>query len=299
MVRYRLRFLLQEFDLPRGETILGRSADCHVTIEDPLVSRQHARIVFEGDQPVISDLGSRNGVKVNGAAIAGAVALSDGDRIRIGTQELVFCKVSVQPRTSGKTTGFLRHCASCRLPYAQEAGACPSCGSTELLDEQTLSGQFGSTARSAWTLRLLVEVAERALALGKTDELERVLSRSRTQVEEILEDAGDALDAESFSRLAMVALRHAEVSGDTEWGRWAMRVMVRASVAPPPEVVDACVALSSAHPAATAEAVGELAAAVHRLAEGGEAQAAEAWKRLEQTLGQHAGAHSSRGATTS
>src|SRR5687767_6926407 len=49
VARYRLRFLLQEFDLPRGATILGRSSDCHVTIEDPLVSRHHARIVLEGD----------------------------------------------------------------------------------------------------------------------------------------------------------------------------------------------------------------------------------------------------------
>ena len=72
MARYRLRFLLQEFDLPRGATILGRSSDCHVTIEDPLVSRHHARIVLEGDRAVVYDLNSRNGVKVNGAAGEGA-----------------------------------------------------------------------------------------------------------------------------------------------------------------------------------------------------------------------------------
>ena len=68
MARYRLRFLLQEFDLPRGATLIGRSSDCHVTIEDPLVSRQHARIVIDGDDATLQDLGSRNGVKLNGAS---------------------------------------------------------------------------------------------------------------------------------------------------------------------------------------------------------------------------------------
>ena len=50
MARYRLRFLLQEFDLPRGTTLIGRSSECQVTIEDPLVSRQHARILIDGDE---------------------------------------------------------------------------------------------------------------------------------------------------------------------------------------------------------------------------------------------------------
>ena len=125
VARYRLRFLLQEFDLPRGATILGRSSDCHVTIEDPLVSRHHARIVLEGDRAVVYDLNSRNGVKVNGAAVKDPVELKDGDRLRIGTQELVFCRVEAAPNASAKTTGFLRHCARCRMPYPQEAGACP------------------------------------------------------------------------------------------------------------------------------------------------------------------------------
>ena len=93
MARYRLRLLLQEFDLPRGTTLIGRSYDCHVTIEDPLVSRQHARIEVEGDRVTVFDLGSRNGVKVNGAGIKGSQDLRHGDRVRIGTQELVFTQI--------------------------------------------------------------------------------------------------------------------------------------------------------------------------------------------------------------
>ena len=90
--RYRLRFLLQEFDLPKGETLIGRSAECHVTIEDPLVSRQHARIMLEGDAVTFEDLGSRNGGRINGLPVKRPVQLRDGGRIRIRTQELVFCR---------------------------------------------------------------------------------------------------------------------------------------------------------------------------------------------------------------
>ena len=166
VARYRLRFLLQEFDLPRGATILGRSSDCHVTIEDPLVSRHHARIVLEGDRAVVYDLNSRNGVKLNGAPIKEPTELKDGDRLRIGTQELVFCRVEAAPNASAKTTGFLRHCARCRMPYPQEAGACPNCGATEALDEETLSGQFGAAAQAIWSVQLFLEVLERALTLA-------------------------------------------------------------------------------------------------------------------------------------
>src|SRR5580693_10224660 len=97
MTRYRLRFHLQEVDLHQGVTYIGRSEECGVTIEDPLVSRRHARIIYEGDDVTIEDLGSRNGVRVNGRPLQGSVSLTDGDRVRIGTQDFVFCRI--QQRT--------------------------------------------------------------------------------------------------------------------------------------------------------------------------------------------------------
>ena len=68
------------------EVIIGRSPDCHITIEDPLVSRQHAKIVIEEALARIEDMGSRNGVVVNGEKIDVRAELVDGDRIRLGTQ---------------------------------------------------------------------------------------------------------------------------------------------------------------------------------------------------------------------
>ncbi len=66
---------------------LGRSSECTVQIRDDSVSRKHAEIVCNGDAAQIFDLGSTNGVMVNGNAVAEAT-LCSGDRIQLGT--LVF-----------------------------------------------------------------------------------------------------------------------------------------------------------------------------------------------------------------
>ena len=147
MARYRLRFLLQEFDLPRGVTLIGRSLDCHVTIEDPLVSRQHARIVIDDAGATVEDLGSRNGVKVNGVTVRTPTELKDGDRLRIGTQDLVFCRVDPVGSAHAKTTGVLRLCANCRLPYPREMVAC-RCAAASSTTTAAQSASGSSTARS-------------------------------------------------------------------------------------------------------------------------------------------------------
>lgn len=224
--RYRLRFLLQEFDLPKGETIIGRSADCHVTIEDPLVSRQHARILIDGELATFEDMGSRNGVRVNGVAVRKSVQLRDGDRIRIGTQELVFCRVG-QTAISNKTTGFLRYCAHCRLPYPQELAACPACGATEQTDEEeTLSGQFGASSKHAWNVQLLLEVTERALSLGRRDDALSMFERAQAQVEDRLGRGGSVFSTE-ISDLVVTAAHLGELTGDPDLLVWSLRLHAR------------------------------------------------------------------------
>lgn len=259
MARYRLRFLLQEFDLPRGATILGRSSDCHVTIEDPLVSRHHARIVNDGERAVVHDLKSRNGVKVNGFPIKQPTELNDGDRLRIGTQELVFCRVEQAPSPSAKTTGFLRHCARCRMPYPQEAGACPDCGATEALDEETLSGQFGPAAQAIWSIQLFLEVLERALSLQRFEDVNRILRRATVQVEErILR--GDAIDSDQLAKLADGAVRASIALTDSTWGQWVAHVYRRVPLVMPEGVVDRLAEVVARFPRDMAEPIEQLTA---------------------------------------
>lgn len=71
------------------EATLGRLPECDVTLTDPSVSRRHARVAEEGGVWRITDLGSTNGVKVNGERVATA-ELAHGDRIELGTVRLAF-----------------------------------------------------------------------------------------------------------------------------------------------------------------------------------------------------------------
>lgn len=70
---------------PSGATI-GRSRECDVVLEDSNVSRRHARIALGTDgQWTVEDLGSTNGVQINGTRATGATALRAGDRLDVGT----------------------------------------------------------------------------------------------------------------------------------------------------------------------------------------------------------------------
>jgi hypothetical protein len=234
--RFRLRFLLQEIDLPAGDTLIGRSAACHVTIEDPLVSRQHARIHIRGGRATIEDLGSRNGLQVNGRAIEGVVVLKDGDRVRIGTQELVLASAVASPRSGTgpgtRPTGFMCHCAGCGLPYPAELIQCPSCGSNERSDDDTLSGVPGEPQRN-WSLELLVEVLGKALSLKRWDDVERMLKRARANIDECVATAGP-LDRGVVDSVAEAAGALAATRADAGWGRWVLAVYAARRWVPPP-----------------------------------------------------------------
>jgi hypothetical protein len=76
--------------VPPGGGTIGRSRDCDVVLEDHGASRRHAEIRPHQEGWTLTDLGSTNGVRVNGRPIHGTRALRQGDRIEIGSTEIVF-----------------------------------------------------------------------------------------------------------------------------------------------------------------------------------------------------------------
>ena len=68
--------------------VIGRGADADVQLTDTGVSRRHAEVRLTG-APLLVDLGSTNGTRLNAQPVAQA-DLRDGDRIGVGTSELVF-----------------------------------------------------------------------------------------------------------------------------------------------------------------------------------------------------------------
>jgi hypothetical protein len=74
----------------RTGAVIGRSRDCDVVLADSNVSRRHAEIAPRDGGWSIADLGSTNGVLVDGRRVQGSAPLRGGERIELGTAELRF-----------------------------------------------------------------------------------------------------------------------------------------------------------------------------------------------------------------
>ena len=94
---FALRWASKEFPLHEGENVIGRDPAAAVSIDAPIVSRRHARIMIARGIAQLEDLGSKNGTYVADERVTTPVALRDGDEIRVGDFSLVFREVDAQP----------------------------------------------------------------------------------------------------------------------------------------------------------------------------------------------------------
>lgn len=92
----------RKFPLSRRVTLIGREPETDIPILDTSISRRHAEIVFETDRAEVRDLGSRNGVYVNGAR-QNAAALRPGDTIRVGKCLFIVEEVVAKPPSKPPT----------------------------------------------------------------------------------------------------------------------------------------------------------------------------------------------------
>jgi len=76
--------------VPPGGGVIGRSRDCAIVLEDAGISRRHAEIRPGPDGWTVEDLGSTNGVLVNGQEIRGVQPLQAGDVVELGSTQMVF-----------------------------------------------------------------------------------------------------------------------------------------------------------------------------------------------------------------
>jgi hypothetical protein len=71
--------------------VLGRSRECDIVVDDANVSRRHAEVRPGPDGWTVADLGSTNGVRVNGRTVRSAPQpLHDGDLVELGTAQVTF-----------------------------------------------------------------------------------------------------------------------------------------------------------------------------------------------------------------
>ncbi|MFW7377608.1 MAG: diguanylate cyclase [Oligoflexus sp.] len=83
-VQYSGTNLGKRYVLDDREMVVGRSPNVQIVINEQSVSRNHAQCVTNGDQVLISDLGSSNGTYINDKRISSNHVLRDGDIIRLG-----------------------------------------------------------------------------------------------------------------------------------------------------------------------------------------------------------------------
>jgi pSer/pThr/pTyr-binding forkhead associated (FHA) protein len=181
-VKHVLRYRNHDIELSEGKFVIGRAASCQLSLDDPLVSRHHAQLTVEGDAIAVEDLGSRNGVKVNGELISGRYSVQDKDQIVIGGQEL---KYLTRRENMGDT---LIQPATQRVP----------------------------------TFGLLGILADKAFALGRADEAERLLTELLDQVLGDLE-AGREVKGELFERSTEYAMKLASATGTARWIEYIFR----------------------------------------------------------------------------
>ena len=77
-------------DIPlTGTVVIGRGNEADVQLHDTGVSRRHAEVRVAGDHVEVHDLGSTNGLTVNGRRVS-AATLTDGDVLVVGSSQLTF-----------------------------------------------------------------------------------------------------------------------------------------------------------------------------------------------------------------
>ncbi|MET0283508.1 MAG: FHA domain-containing protein [Polyangiales bacterium] len=209
---------------------LGRSSDCQITIDDPLVSRVHAELTVTENGVKVRDLGSRNGVRINDVLIHGEAQLVDKDRLRLGSQDLVFLVVA--KNSTGRmsaATGALAYCHECDRPFPAPAKACPRCGarnrSHDSFGTDTPDTQTGVelVESPSWTFRLIAEVLERALRANRAPEAERMLERAARDIDARVR-AGRKLGSEQLGDASGYALRLAKLKLEPTWATWAIKL---------------------------------------------------------------------------
>lgn len=225
---FRLRYLAHDLELPAGDFIIGRSTECQLSLDDPLVSRKHAVMRVRKDGVSVQDLGSRNGVLVNGTKIEGERELATGDKVSIGSQDMTLLladEAHVAQRAN--EDAYRRATQTLGAAYVADLRA-----GIESSSEPT-----AEVSKSLQSFRLLGGVADKALAMGRAEEAERIL---QALLHDILARARDGHTIEPA--VTETAARYAaRLAGSTTKGSWVDYVIELYSVEgrpPPAPVID-------------------------------------------------------------
>ena len=84
LIQYSGDTLGRRFLLDAPEIVVGRASESGIYVSDSSVSREHARIIADGNTVFLEDIGSSNGTYIHDQRIKARTPLNDGDMLRFG-----------------------------------------------------------------------------------------------------------------------------------------------------------------------------------------------------------------------
>lgn len=216
-----LRQGVTEIRLDRPVLVIGRSTACEVQLTSGLVSRRHARLTLSQLGVNVEDLGSRNGVYVNSVRVSGSVRLKPGDRLSVGDEVLYFGEID---EPNGESASETSDTVTSLVP--------PRVQRDSFIDDDV-----AVATRSADVFQLLASVVDKALALGRGEEAERVIA---THLQAALADAvaGRDVSLDIARTAAGYAVKLAGATGKALWMDHAVKLYSTLGLVLPLALVD-------------------------------------------------------------
>jgi hypothetical protein len=205
--RFALRLRGSELLLPPGRLVLGRSASCHIVLDDAMASRRHAVLTVTQQGATIEDLNSINGVYVNDERLGrGPRVVDRGDRLLLGSTELELVTLAVLPRPE--------------LAHAETLSGTDPVVPAEGDDD---SDDLPDTRRVD-ALDLLGTAVDRAYAAGRADLAERLLA---DHLRDVLHDAraGRPQPTSMLDNAVGQAIRLAQEARRGAWFDYAIELL--------------------------------------------------------------------------
>jgi pSer/pThr/pTyr-binding forkhead associated (FHA) protein len=205
----------REIRLERPALVIGRSAASDIQVSSGLVSRRHARLSLTNLGVMVEDLGSRNGVFVNSERVVGSARLRVGDRITVGDEVFVYGELE-EPLDRAVTEVALQ---------------------AQRIRESFTEDDTVIARRSADVFQLLGSVVDKALALGRGEEAERLIA---AHLSTALSDAlsGRPLPPDVARTAAGYSVKLAGATGKAAWLDHAVKLYQALDLVLPLSLVD-------------------------------------------------------------
>lgn len=221
-MRFRLRHGSTDLTLRPGEFIIGRTTSSDLALDDPKVSRQHARLTIEESAVYIDDLESKNGTIVDSERLVGRRQLGHLSTIRIGDQWLsIFDTAETE-----NLRPSMRRCPNCDAENDLDASECAACkrplrrsrNAARTIEISLTGGGTHTIDELPSKLAIIRPLAEKAIALGNIDEADRLLKGA---LETLLAEAKEReLSEENFEFAVDSAMKLVDGKRWQEWIAW-------------------------------------------------------------------------------